>query len=146
MIIEFSKPCASLATLEGAIMRALMGLIVMIIVAGIGYWIYISNLKASGTNGAPAQAISTVGVKSDLLSLAQAERVYQANHGSYASLDELYSSGALAARKPGRTGYTYSSDTSAGGFTITARCQPQAAGAACPSYSIDQTMQVQQLP
>jgi hypothetical protein len=127
-------------------MRALMSLAAMIIVAGIGYWIYISNLKASGTTGAPAQTVSTVGVKSDLLSMAQAERMYQANHGSYASLDDLYSSGALTARKPGRAGYTYSSDLSADGFTITARCQPQAAGAACPSFSIDQNMQVQQLP
>lgn len=126
-------------------MRAMMSLAAIIVVMGIGYWIYASNLKAGTGAAAPAQTISIVGVNSDLLSMAQAERMYQATHGSYASLDELYSSGSLMQRKSGRDGYTYSSSTSADGFVITARCQAQS-GAACPIFSIDQTMQVQQRP
>lgn len=123
-------------------MRALGSLVAVIVVLGAGYWFYATSVKSSSANGSPVEAVSSVGAKSDLLSMAQAERVYQASHGSYASLDELYSSGSLTLRKPDREGYTYSSETSAGGFTITARCQT----AACPSFSIDQTMQVQQIP
>jgi hypothetical protein len=129
-------------------MRAVMSLLSMVIVLAVGYWFYASNLKTSGPTaaaGAPAQVISTVGVKSDLLSIAQAERMYQASHGSYASLDELYSTGALTVKKSGRDGYTYSAQTSAEGFTITATCRTQTS-TSCPSFSIDQTMQIQQLP
>ena len=126
-------------------MRAFGSLVAIIVVLGAGYWFYATSVKSSSANGSPTDVISSVGAKSDLLSMAQAERVYQASHGSYASLDELYSSGSLAQRKSEREGYTYSSETSAGGFTITARCQtPQ--GTPCPSFSIDQTMQVQQIP
>ena len=126
-------------------MRAVAGLLSVVIALGAGYWFYAKNVKTTLTPGAPQTVISTVGVKSNLLSMAQAERVYQASHGSYASLDELYSSGALTVRKSGRDGYTYSSEASAEGFTITARCEPQP-NTPCPSFSIDQDMQVQQLP
>lgn len=129
-------------------MRAAMGLISIVIVLAVGYWFYASELKTSGATaaaGAPAQVISTVGVKSDLLSIAQAERIYQASHDSYGSLDELYSSGALMVKKSGRNGYTYSAETSSDGFTITARCQAQTS-TPCPSFCIDQDMQIQQLP
>lgn len=122
-----------------------MSVLSVLVVAAIGYWFYASSLRASSASGSPTEAISTVGVKSDLLSIAQAERIYQATHGSYASLNELYSSGALTVRKSDRAGYTYSSETSLEGFTITARCQTPPS-VACPSFSIDQTMQVQQLP
>jgi hypothetical protein len=129
-------------------MRAAMSLLSIVIVLAVGYWFYASQLKTSGATtsaGAPAQVISTVGVKSDLLSLAQAERMYQVTHDSYASLDELYSSGALTVKKSGRDGYSHSAETSSEGFTITARCEVQSA-APCPSFSIDQNMQIQQLP
>lgn len=129
-------------------MRGAMSLLSIVIVLAVGYWFYASELKTSGATspaGAPAQVISTVGVKNDLLSIAQAERIYQASHDSYASLDELYSSGALTVKKSGRDGYTYSAETSSDGFTITARCQAQTS-APCPSFSIDQNMQIEQLP
>jgi hypothetical protein len=125
-------------------MRAAMGLLSLVVALAVGYWFYMSNMKTTGAASAPAQVISTVGVKSDLLSMAQAERIYQASHGSYASLDELYSSGALASRRASRDGYTYSSEISLEGFTITAHCQLQVSPP-CPSFSIDQNMQVQEL-
>lgn len=131
-------------------MRAAMGMLSIVIALGIGYWFYASQLKTSGAaaaGGAPAKVISTVGVKSDLLSIAQAERIYEASHDSYASLDELYSSGALTVKRSGRDGYTYSAETSSDGFTITARCQASSPSASsCPSFSIGQNMQIQQLP
>ena len=125
-------------------MRSLIGLLITAVIVVLGYWIYASKMQSSITPGSPAQVISTVGVQSDLLSIAEAERTYWAQHGSYVSVDELYSSGALTAQKSGRDGYTYSAETSASGFTVTARCQA-AAAPACPSFAIDQTMQVRQV-
>lgn len=124
-------------------MRSLIGLLITAVIVVLGYWIYASKMQSSITPGAPAQVISTVGVQSDLLSIAEAERTYWAQHGSYVSVDELYSSGTLAAQKSGRDGYTYSAETSSSGFTVTARCH---AAPACPNFAIDQTMQVRQVP
>lgn len=126
-------------------MRGLVGLLITALIVVLGYWYFASKTQSSGAPGAPAQVISTAGVQNDLLSIAQAERIYWAGHGSYASLDELYSSGALAAKKSGRAGYTYSAETSAEGFTVTAHCDA-AAAPGCSSFSVDQSMQVQQVP
>ncbi|HEV2289254.1 MAG TPA: hypothetical protein VGR81_09910 [Candidatus Acidoferrales bacterium] len=123
-------------------MRGLLGLLVTAAIVVVGYWYFASRMQPQASKGNPAQVISSVGVQSDLISIGQAERVYWAQHGAYASLDDLYSSGALAAKKSGRDGYTYSVETSDSGFTATARCDAGAAPG-CQSYQVDQTMQVQ---
>lgn len=122
-------------------MRGLVGLLITALIVVLGYWYFASKTQSSGAPGTPAQVISTVGVQNDLLSIAQSERIYWAGHGSYASLDELYSSGALAVKKSGRAGYTYSAETSVDGFTVTAHCDA-AVAPACSSFAIDQSMQV----
>lgn len=126
-------------------MRGLVGLLITALIVVLGYWYFVSKTRSSGVPDTPAQVISTVGVQNDLLSIAQAERIYWTAHGSYASLDELYSSGTLAAKKSGRAGYTYSAETSSGGFTVTARCDTTATPG-CSSFAVDQSMQVQQVP
>jgi len=90
----------------------------------------------------PMQTIDTVGVKNDLIGIAQAERVYQIDHNSYASLDELVSSGALTMRKTGRDGYTYDAQTSDSTFRVIAHC-PAATSPGCTSFVIDDTMEIQ---
>lgn len=87
-------------------MRSVIGLVVVAAIVLLSYKIYFSKLgTGSGATGGPTQTIDIVGVKGDLLSIAQAERIYQTQHGSYASLDDLVSSGALSMRKDGRDGY-----------------------------------------
>jgi hypothetical protein len=127
------------------IMRGLVGLLVTALIVVLGYWLYASKMQSKGAPGTPAQVISTVGVQNDLLSIAQAERIYWTGHGSYASLDELYSSGALAVKQSGRAGYAYSAETTSDGFTVTARCDA-ATTPGCSDFSVDQSMQVQQVP
>ena len=64
----------------------------------------------AGTRGQvepPTETIDTVGVKSDLLAIAQAERMYMASHGSYVSLDDLEKDGSLSFSGTSRRGYTY---------------------------------------
>jgi hypothetical protein len=126
-------------------MRAIGGVIGLIIAAAIGlvvYRMYLSQtLPAENGGGSPIQAINATGVKNDLIAIAQAERTYMAQHGSYASLAELSSSGAMTMARSGRDGYTYSVETQAGAFTVTARYS----GPISPppsSYVIDQTMEV----
>src|SRR5271167_2327495 len=102
-------------------MKSLAGLLVVALIVGGAYKYYFSKLESEGT-GTPQQTIDIVGVKNDLLAIAQAERAYQAEHGSYASLDELKSSGAMTMVKPGRDGYTYDVETSSAGFRVVAHC------------------------
>ena len=126
-------------------MRSLIGLIVALLIVFVGYRLYFSQLQSSTGSVAPARTIEVVGVKNDLLSIAQSERIYQAQHGSYGTLDELTSSGALSIPKTGRDGYTYEVETSAGSFQVIARC-PTVASAGCTNYSVDDTMEVHTMP
>lgn len=122
-------------------MRGIIGLLMAVVVLAFGYWIYMSKLK---TTEASERGVSASGVRTDLLSFAQAERIYRATHRTYASVDELYASGTLKKQRPPRDGYTYSWGSSSYGFSIIARCQLHLK-VPCPSYSIDQTMRIEQL-
>lgn len=125
-------------------MRSILGILVVALIVGIAYKYYFSKMQSSET-GTPVQTISVVGVKNDLVAIAQAERTYQAEHGAYASMSELTSSGAMSMARPGREGYTYDVETSAGGFRVIARCKP-AAAPGCTNWAIDQSMEVQPAP
>lgn len=122
-------------------MKGIIGLLAVALIGGAIYWMALTKTTSTGANARPAQTISTVGVENDLISIAQAERLYQAEHGAYASLDDLYSSGALTVRKTGRDGYTYSVDSTPDGFTAMAKCD-STLDAPCTNFQVDQTMQV----
>ena len=95
-----------------------------------------------GTNN-PRAAADITGVKNDLLSMAQAERAFQALNGRYAPLEELRSSGSLQTDPArGRQGYSYAADVSYRRFTITATYSGPATG--MPTLSINETMQITQ--
>jgi competence protein ComGC len=124
-------------------MRSLIGLLVVALIVALAYKLYLSKLQSQET-GTPAQTITIVGVKNDLLAIAQAERAYQAEHGSYASIDELKTSGAMTMLKPGRDGYTYEVETSNAGFRVVAHC-PAATSPGCSNWMVDQSMEVSPL-
>lgn len=125
-------------------MGRVLGLLVVIVIIALSYKLYFSHLQSAGT-GSPARAISDVGLKNDLIAIAQAERAYQAEHGSYASLDQLASGGAMTMVKSGRDGYTYDVETTYEGFRATAHC-PATASPGCTNWSVDQTMEVRPAP
>jgi len=123
-------------------MRAVLGVAGILVAAAITLFIYKNSLTQSQAAGAatPQQTIDVVGVKNDLLAIAQAERAYQVEHGSVGSLDELVSSGAMSMKKSGRGGYSYGVEAAGDGFRVTAQCPSSLAG--CTNYVVDQTMEV----
>lgn len=129
-------------------MRSLIGIVLAAGIALGAYYFYLKQ-AAPAPGQVATQAISTTGVEMDLTAIAQAERMYQAQNGSYATLDQLLSSGTMNLARTSRDGYTYTVDTSPTGFTITASHPevPAPSGVTPPHYpviSIDQTMQIQQ--
>lgn len=125
-------------------MASMIGLLVVALIAALVYKYYFSTLKSSG-GGTPKQVINIVGMKNDLIGIAQAERLYQAQNGSYASLDQLKSGGVLAINSSGRDGYTYDVETSGEGFRAVAHC-PASTSPGCFDWVVDQTMEVRPAP
>jgi len=125
-------------------MRAVLGIAALLVGAAVTLYIYKAELTQSQAAGAgtAAQTINVVGVRNDLISIAQAERAYQAEHNSVASLDDLVSSGEMSMRKTGRDGYTYGVEPSGDGFRVTAHC----AVPGCTNYVVDQSMEVRSEP
>ncbi len=129
-------------------MRALAGLVVALLVVGGVYYFYLKRMPTSDAGTAPTQAISMTGVRSDLLQIAQAERAYVAQNGHCVELSELLSSGSMTMSRSERDGYTYSIECAGAGFSVNARHDPAPAGSSIryPNLSIDQNMQIQEVP
>lgn len=129
-------------------MRAILSLV---ITAGLilgGYYIYLKQAAPTGTNAPITSVISTTGVEMDLNSIAQAERSYNAQNGSYATFDQLVSAGDLTMTKPGRQNYDYTVDATGTGFTVTAKWTPPPgtpANVHYPTMTIDQTMELRRI-
>jgi hypothetical protein len=127
------------------IMRVSLGLVGMMIVLLIGYWIYTSQVQEMGDNKPPKQQINLVAVKGNLLSLANAEKLYHATNGSYATLEILGRSNIMNSIPEGR-GPMYQYVVEVAGtehFKITATPR-DASQNSLPTLSIDETMQLAQ--
>jgi len=122
-------------------MGRILGLVVVVAIVLVGY-MYIFRAGGSAIS-APHSAPNAAGAQNNILAIAQAERAYQAENGSYAPLDKLLSSGALSMEKPAREGYEYNVEPSSTNFRVVARCTGAAAG--CSSYFVDSSMSVQPL-
>ena len=124
-------------------MRSLVGLILTLLIVFGTYKLFFAQLQSTGS-AAPTRTVVVAGVKNDLVSIAQSERIYQAEHSAYGSLDQLTSSGAMSMAKTGRDGYTYDVDASATSFRVVAHC-PAAADPGCSNYAIDNSMTISTL-
>ena len=131
-------------------MRSLVSLVVVALIA-IGAYSYFLKRVAPAPGQLATQSISTTGVQMDLNAIAQAQRLYFAQNGSYASLDQLVSGGAMNLSRAGRDGYTYTIETSPTGFLVTASRPDIPAGVIqgsaaihYPTFTIDQAMQIRQ--
>jgi len=121
------------------------GMIVGLLIVVAIVWFVVKTQFSQGPTGAqpPAETIDVVGVKGDLLTIAQAERMYLASHGSYVSVDALQQDGSITFGA-NRRGYSYTAEVDDGQhFKITAK-PTDPAKATWPTLSIDETMQVTQ--
>jgi hypothetical protein len=127
-------------------MSRAFGYLTLIIVVAIGAYIYVrqtQNVMTAGTAN-PAGTADLIGVKNDLLAIAQAERAYAASHGKFVSIDELRSDGALTMTREHRGPYTYSAEVNESDFHIVATYSGPENTGMPRTLSIDQTMQISQ--
>jgi len=126
-------------------MKAAASVLGLVIVAVI-IWLLVKTQFTQGPTGGapPKRVIDVVGVKADLLAIAQAERLYLASHGSYASIDQLQQEGALSFAGANRRGYNYTAEVNDGEhFKITA-APSDPAKIGWPTLWIDENMEVTQ--
>lgn len=117
------------------------GFVGILVVLAVGMYIYsvqLKNASAPGGGGTPTGTANIVGVKNDLISIANAERGYFATQQKYASLDELVSGKYITIERQ-RPPYTYDVETTASGFKVTAT--RDSAGSPAQLW-IDETMEV----
>ncbi len=126
-------------------MKAAGGILGLVIVLAVVWFVVKSQFTSGPTGGAPPkEVIDVVGVKNDLIAIGQAERLYLASHGSYAGVDQLQQDGSLSFSGTNRRGYNYTADVDDGQhFKITATpADPAKQG--WPTLTIDENMQVAQ--
>lgn len=119
------------------------GFISVLVVVAVGLYLYSTQLRSvsavGGTNN-PTGVANIVGVKGDLVGIANAERQFFASEAKYGSLDDL-TSGHYLTISGGRPPYTYDVETTASGFQVTAT---RSDGGSPAKLWIDESMQVQQ--
>ena len=123
-------------------MGRVFGFVGTVVTLAIGMYIYSLQVKAidpAAASSDSAEVANIVGVKNDLISIANAERGYMASEGKYASLDEL-TSGNYLTIKSERPPYVYDVELSSGSFRATA---PRTTKGAPAQLWITETMQVQ---
>ena len=118
------------------------GFVSLLIVLCVGAWLYTRQAKnVPGGAGNIRTTVDIVGVKNDLLAIANAERTQFALEGKYLTLDELRSKGVISLPTSGRGDYTYSVEVGDTAFRVVASYSGPA-GAAPQTISVDQTMQI----
>jgi hypothetical protein len=130
---------------RGRDMKAAGTILALVVALAIGYFIFKAQFTQGPTGGAPPQqTIDVVGVRSDLISIAQAERLYLASHGTYASVDQLQQDGAITFSGTNRRGYNYTAEISGGEHFRIVATPADPAKAGWPALAIDETMQIAQ--
>jgi hypothetical protein len=122
------------------------GFLTLIAVVAVGAYVYMrqtQSVMTAGT-GSPTATVDLIGVRNDLLAIAQAERSHAAMQGSYASIETLRSQGELTMDRNNRGPYNYSAEVSDSAFRIVATYSGPENSGMPKSLSIDQSMQVSQ--
>jgi hypothetical protein len=127
-------------------MGRVFGFLTLIIVVAAGAYIYMRQTQSVTAPGAgsPTSTVDLIGVRNDLLAIAQAERSHAAMQGSYVPIDALRSQGDLAMARNNRGPYNYSAEINDSSFRIVATWSGPENSGMPQTISIDQTMQVSQ--
>jgi hypothetical protein len=119
--------------------RHFFNVLVLVIILGTGYVMYQRDV-ADGMVGDPIPASDTTAVEERLTTIAKAEWQYHAEHGTYATLEELASNDQLQGG-PVQFGYHFVATPSATGFHIAAIPIDEDM-ADWPTLEIDERMEV----
>lgn len=122
------------------------GFLTLIVVVAAGAYIYMRQTKSvmsAGTSN-PTATVDLIGVRNDLLAIAQAERSHAALQSGYVSIDALRSGGDLPMPRNNRGPYNYSAEVSDSGFRIVATYSGPENSGMPSALSIDQSMQISQ--
>jgi hypothetical protein len=122
------------------------GFLTLIAVVAAGAYIYMRQTQGVMTAGTsnPTATVDLIGVKNDLIAIAQAERSHGAAQGSYVSIDALKSQGDLTMTRDNRGPYSYSAELNETSFRIVATYAGPESSGMPKTISVDQTMQVSQ--
>jgi hypothetical protein len=83
-------------------------LLSLVVVLAIGYYFYsVQVAPGPATQVSPKELIDVVGVKNDLLSIAQAERLFLAANGNYGSFEQLQQDGSITFSATNRRSYNF---------------------------------------
>jgi hypothetical protein len=119
-----------------------LGFLGLLIAVGIGAFLYSKQAQSVSPGGtAPKATIEVVGVRNDLMNIANAERRRLASDGKYVSLGDLRSNGDINMPSDKRGDYSYSVELAETTFLVKATYSGVDPGAP-RSISVDQNMQV----
>jgi hypothetical protein len=122
-------------------MRAI-GFIGVLIALGAGYIVYNAQLtRSNAVTVSPQAQIDLTGIRSSLMAIGQAQRMYVNAHGAYGTLEQLRADGPPELGTD-RRGYAFAIETNgAQSFRVTARpTDPDKSS--WPTLTIDETMQI----
>ena len=126
-------------------MSRLFGFISVVIVMAIGMYIYSKQVQSSsaaaGAN-TPQAAVNITGVRSDLISIASAERRYLASEGKYGSFDDLTSKNYISVARQ-RPPYAYEVEINSSGFRVIATRSGDTTSGTPAQLSVDENMEFQ---
>ena len=123
-------------------MKGAASVLGLVIVLAIGYWIYKAELVPGPQGGTPlVQQADVTGVTSDLISIGQAEKLYLASHGSYATFDQLREEGSIAFGGS-RHGYHYSIEVEGAGHFKAVAVPEHTGTQGWPTLAVDENLQV----
>jgi hypothetical protein len=116
----------------------------LVLALGAGYFVYARSLTtAGGTQVPPQQQIDVVDIRTNLLTIGQAERTYLAAHGTYGTLEQLNQDGPPAIPSENRR-YAFNAivDGARSFKVIATPADPNKAS--WPTLAVDETMTVTQ--
>jgi hypothetical protein len=124
-------------------MGRLFSFVGLVAALAVGMYIYskqIQSTSAAVGASSPKAVADITGVRTDLMSIAQAERSYFATENKYASLDELISSHAITISRQ-RPPYTYEVETGSASFRVIATRSTDGGSGMPAQLSVDQNME-----
>lgn len=106
-------------------MKSMGGIIALLAAFGVSFFVYHNYFKKAGFDTAPPQEqIDVVGIRSQLLSISEAEKMYVVAHSVYGTLEQLEQEGSPSIGAPQRD-YTFNvTPDGSRAFTATATPDP----------------------